>query len=147
MAQLRTATIVTWPLRYQYKDSFYFVDNGIKYLAVSDLTRGGISLLRSFNGSDTDYHFYLSVIDGNNWAPTVVDQGSGVFIFVTTEFSFNNSYLNVFRYNVRTGQMVTEVGRLNQNGGERGMTDATIWYEPRKDWYWRTWTALVHVFP
>ena len=134
MAQLRTATIVT-SSSHQYKDSFYFMDNGIKYLAVSDLTRGGISLLRSQDGSDTDYRFYQSVIGGNNWAPTLVDQGNGDFSFVTTEFAYNNSYLNVFRYNVRTGQMVTGVSRLNQNGGERGMTDATIWYEAGKGWY------------
>lgn len=133
-AQLRTATVVTWSGTDRYKDSFYFVDNGIKYLIVSDLTRGGISLLRSQNGSDTDYRFYRQVIGGNNWAPTVVDRGNGEFTVVTTEFAFNNSYLNVFRYNVRTGWIGT-VSRMNLSGGERGMTDATIWYEPGKGWY------------
>jgi hypothetical protein len=134
-AQLRPATIVTRSPTGQYKDSFYFVDNGVKYLAVSDLTRGGVSLLRSYNGSDTDYRFYKNVVGGNNWAPTVVNLGNGVFTFVTTEFAFNNSYLNVFRYNVRTGGRTTAISRINLSGGERGMTDATIWYEPGKGWY------------
>lgn len=132
-AQLGTATIAT-PANERFKDSFYFVDNGVKYLAVSDLNRGGITLLRSQNGSDTDYRYYRSVIGGNNWAPTTVDQGNGVFLFVTTEFAFNNSYLNVFSYNVRTGAR-SGVSRLGMSGGEQGMTDATIWYEPGKGWY------------
>jgi hypothetical protein len=132
-AQLRHATVVTAPGE-QYKDSFYFVDNGVKYLAVSDLGRQGVSLLRSHNGSDTDYRFWRKVIGGNHWAPTAVDQGNGEFLFVTTEFDFDNSYLNVVRHNVRTGATGAS-RRLDLSGGERGMTDATVWQEPGKGWY------------
>ena len=133
--QLCTATDVTWATGNQYKDSFYFVDNGIKYLAVSDLTLGGISLLMSNGGSDTDYRFYAHVIGGNRFAPTLVQlDSSGDFEFVTTNFAYSDSYLESFQYNVRTGA-IGAVGNVNLSGGELGMTDATIWSEPGKGWY------------
>lgn len=118
-----------------YKDSFYFVDNGQKYLAVSDLTNGGISLLKAVNGSDTDYKFDKTVIAGNYWAPNVMPAdtaNTGNFTFITTHFVSNplsDSYLEYFVYNVRTGvrSSVSPIAFQNYNG--KGMIDATVWYE------------------
>ena len=133
--QLCTATDVTFATSNPYKDSFYFVDNGIKYLAVSDLALGGISLLMSNGGSDADYRFHAHVVGGNRFAPTLVQlDGNGNFAFVTTNFNFNESYLETFVYNVRTGA-IGAISNVDLSGGELGMTDATIWYEPGKGWY------------
>ena len=131
-AQMGYATIVTGTQR--VKDSFYFHDNGVRYLAVSDLARGGVSLLRDVSGADTDYRFDRLVISGNHYAPTVVDRGSGLFWFVTTEFNFSSSRLLYFSYNVRTG-VRGAVQELVFSGGGQGLTDATIWYEPGRGWY------------
>jgi hypothetical protein len=131
-AQFAQASIITGGER--LKDSFYFVDAGTKHLAVSDLGRGGVSLFTAAGGNDSDYRFTRSVIGGNHYAPTVVDRGGGNYWFVTTEFAFGDSRLLYFSYNVRDGSRGA-VRELSFSGGGRGLTDATVWYEPGKGWY------------
>ncbi len=123
-----------------YKDSFYFAYGNTKYLAVSDLERGGVSLLKAYGNNDKDYRFHKRVIKGNHWAPTVVSLGGGDFIFVTSSIANvpSNSRLKYFTFNVNTSSVLNEhdVNDLNLSGGEPGMIDAYIWYESsKKSWY------------
>lgn len=131
-----TSTIVTSNANGSYKDSFYFVDNGTKYLAVSNLSlpSGGISILKSYQGSDTDYRPYVNVISGNYWAPALLPTTlEGIFIVMTTHFEssqLSESYLEYFLYDVRNKVFVSApslVPFLGYDG--KGMIDVTIWYE------------------
>jgi len=115
------------------KDSWYFNWAGKKYIAASDLSRGGISIFVAGNNgqNDASYTFWRNIIGGNHYAPTVVFSSGNTFWFITTEFNFDQSKIKRFTYDMSTGARGTVSDFPNM---PLGMTDATIW-NANSRWY------------
>lgn len=122
-----------------YKDSFGFSWRGKHFLAVSDISRGGLSILVD-RGTDDDYativeRFPLFFA----YAPEVhfvSDDVCFVLFCRIPGLDFSRAKLQFFRYDMSTGVrgVVRDVPFVDPSDNT-GLIDPAAWYEPGKGWY------------
>lgn len=116
-----------------YKDSFYFAWGGGRYLAVSDLSRGGISLLKDVGNDDNYSQLVKNFPVSGAYAPQVYFTGTNdlVLFFTVIPGDFQQARIRYLKYNMSTGRRSTVKDFPFVNPADNvGLIDPTVWYEP-----------------
>ncbi|TAL65633.1 MAG: hypothetical protein EPN88_09330 [Bacteroidetes bacterium] len=119
-----------------YKDSFYFGWNNQRFLAVSDLTIGGISILRD-TGNDNQYVFDSNISLLYAYAPQVYFYSQNecyIFYSYIPGLNFDQAKIRFFSYNMQT-RISSSPSDVNFVSGNTKLYDATVWYQGGNRWY------------
>ncbi len=131
-------TARTTPENVNYKDSYYYYYNGVRYLAVSDLTHGGISILRDY-GADNNFQrvktFYNTTLGSNAYAPSVMFADGKAYLFYTQWVGGDLTQAKLRWLTFDPGTFNVTYGPVDLNMGSNiGVSDPEVWYDNGR-WY------------